>query len=90
MPSAVGVVVFSLASLACGLAPNLALLVVARFVQGTAAAVMMPSSMALIGQAYTDARERARAVARLGDGRRAGVLVRPDSRWRADRGQLAA
>lgn len=58
-----GVVVFTLASLACGLAPSLALLVAARFVQGTAAAVMMPSSMALIGQAYTDARERARAVA---------------------------
>ena len=57
-----GVVVFSLASLACGLAANLALLVVARFAQGTAAAVMMPSSMALIGQAYSDARERARAV----------------------------
>jgi len=60
---AAGVIVFSLASLACGLAPNLALLVIARFVQGTAAAVMMPSSMALIGQAYTDARARARAVA---------------------------
>ncbi|MET8360820.1 MFS transporter [Micromonospora sp. NPDC005171] len=57
-----GVLIFSLASLACGLAPSLALLVVARFVQGTAAAVMMPSSMALIGQAYSDARERARAV----------------------------
>src|SRR6476646_4622100 len=60
---AAGVIVFSLASLACGLAPNLALLVIARFVQGTAAAVMMPSSMALIGQAYTDARARALAVA---------------------------
>jgi MFS family permease len=33
------------------------------FVQGTAAAVMMPSSMALIGQAYTDPVKRARAVA---------------------------
>lgn len=60
---AAGVVIFSLASLACGLAPGLTLLVVARFVQGAAAAVMMPSSMALIGQAYPDARERARAVA---------------------------
>lgn len=58
-----GVIVFSLASLACGLAPNLALLVGARFVQGSAAAVMMPASMALIGQAYSDARKRARAVA---------------------------
>jgi MFS family permease len=45
-----GVIVFTLASLACGFAPDLALLVLARFVQGTAAAIMMPSSMALIGQ----------------------------------------
>ncbi|SHH31678.1 drug resistance transporter, EmrB/QacA subfamily [Jatrophihabitans endophyticus] len=58
-----GVVVFTLASLACGLAPGIGALVAARFVQGTAAAVMMPSSMALLGQAYADPRERARAVA---------------------------
>ena len=53
----------SLASVACGLAPSMALLVAARFVQGAAAAVMMPSSMALIGQAYPDPAARARAVA---------------------------
>jgi len=47
----VGVAVFVLASAACGLAPGLGALVTARFVQGAAAAVMMPSSMALIGQA---------------------------------------
>ena len=35
----------------------------ARFVQGAAAAVIMPSSMALIGQAYPDLVRRARAVA---------------------------
>ena len=60
---AFGVIAFSLASLACGLAPSLGLLVTARFGQGLAAAVMMPSSMALIGQAYSSAGERARAVA---------------------------
>ena len=58
-----GVAVFVLASLACGLAPGLGALVAARFVQGAAAAVMMPSSMALIGQAYPDPVQRARAVA---------------------------
>jgi EmrB/QacA subfamily drug resistance transporter len=58
-----GVAVFVLASLACGLAPSLGALVAARFVQGAAAAVMMPSSMALIGQAYKDPVKRARAVA---------------------------
>lgn len=58
-----GVAAFVVASLACGLAPNIAVLVTARFVQGSAAAAMMPSSMALIGQAYTDGKERGRAVA---------------------------
>jgi DHA2 family methylenomycin A resistance protein-like MFS transporter len=59
----VGVLVFVLTSVTCGLAPSLVALVAARFVQGAAAAVMMPSSMALIGQAYPDPIKRARAVA---------------------------
>jgi DHA2 family methylenomycin A resistance protein-like MFS transporter len=58
-----GVIAFVVASIACGLAPTLALLVTARFVQGAAAAVMMPSSMSLIGQAYPDPMQRGRAVA---------------------------
>jgi MFS transporter, DHA2 family, methylenomycin A resistance protein len=58
-----GVGVFVAASVACGLAPSLAVLVVFRLVQGAAAAVVMPSSMALIGQAYPDPVTRARAVA---------------------------
>jgi DHA2 family methylenomycin A resistance protein-like MFS transporter len=58
-----GLAVFVVASVACGLTPSMSALVVARFVQGAAAAVMMPSSMALIGQAYSDPVQRARAVA---------------------------
>jgi EmrB/QacA subfamily drug resistance transporter len=58
-----GVVTFVVASAACGLAPSLAALNAARFVQGAAAAGMMPASMALIGQAYPDPVKRARAVA---------------------------
>src|SRR3954454_9565682 len=58
-----GLGLFAVASAACGLAPSLAILVVARFVQGSAAAVMMPASMALIGQAYPEHRQRGRAVA---------------------------
>jgi MFS family permease len=60
---AAGLSVFVVASAACGLAPSLAALVVARFAQGAAAAVLMPSSMALIGQAYADPTQRSRAVA---------------------------
>jgi MFS transporter, DHA2 family, methylenomycin A resistance protein len=58
-----GLMIFALASAACGLAPGLGALVAARFVQGAAAAVMMPSSMALIGHAYPDPVRRGRAVA---------------------------
>ena len=58
-----GLAVFVLASAACGLAPAIGALVAARFAQGAGAAVMMPSSMALIGQAYPDPVRRARAVA---------------------------
>jgi len=58
-----GLVVFISASAVCGLAPTVGVLIAARFAQGTAAAVMIPSSMALIGQAYPDPHRRARAVA---------------------------
>jgi EmrB/QacA subfamily drug resistance transporter len=56
-------VLFVAASVACGLAPSMGALVVARFLQGAAAAVMMPSSLALISQANPDPIKRARAVA---------------------------
>ncbi len=58
-----GMALFVAASVACGLAPSLGVLVGARLVQGCAAAVMMPSSMALISHAYPDPLRRARAVA---------------------------
>jgi DHA2 family methylenomycin A resistance protein-like MFS transporter len=60
---AAGLSLFVVTSAACGLAPTLAALVIARFMQGAAAAVLMPSSMALIRQAYQDATQRGRAVA---------------------------
>lgn len=55
--------VFTAASLACGLAPTMGTLIAARVLQGAAAAVMMPTSLALIRQAYGDPARRARAVA---------------------------
>src|SRR6266404_2785107 len=48
-----GVSLFGLASLACAAAPNLPLLLIARFVQGACAAVLMPSSLAILGQSFT-------------------------------------
>ncbi|CAH2894484.1 MAG: Uncharacterized MFS-type transporter [uncultured Paraburkholderia sp.] len=58
-----GLVVFVVASAACGFAPALGALIVARLAQGVGAAVMMPSSMSLIRQGYTDPIQRGHAVA---------------------------
>lgn len=58
-----GLATFVAASAACGLAPTLGVLVVARLVQGAGAAVMLPASLALIREAYSDAVQRARAIA---------------------------
>jgi len=57
-----GIAGFLVASVACALAPTLGALIAARAVQGAAAAVMLPASMALIREAFPDARERAHAL----------------------------
>ncbi|NQW92392.1 MFS transporter [Curtobacterium sp. VKM Ac-2861] len=57
-----GIAGFLVASVACALAPSLGALIAARAVQGAAAAVMLPASMALIRQAFPEARERAHAL----------------------------
>lgn len=58
-----GLGLFTAASAVCGVAPNLGFLVGARLVQGVAAAVMVPTSLALIRQSFSDADRRARAIA---------------------------
>jgi DHA2 family methylenomycin A resistance protein-like MFS transporter len=57
-----GTALFLLASIVCALAPSLGALICARFVQGAAAAAMLPASMALIREAFPDSRRRARAL----------------------------
>ncbi|MGW1181167.1 MFS transporter [Streptomyces drozdowiczii] len=57
----VGVVWFAAASLACGLAPNAAVLIAARALQGVGGALLTPGSLALI-QASFHPDDRARAV----------------------------
>ncbi|MDB5392719.1 MAG: Drug resistance transporter, EmrB/QacA subfamily [Rhodospirillales bacterium] len=58
-----GFVLFAMASLACGVAPNAAALVVARAVQGIGASALVPPSLALLAHACGDnAKVRARAI----------------------------
>ncbi len=56
-----GIGVFTLASLTCGLAPGIGVLIAARFVQGAGAAAMMPQIMTTIQLRFIAA-ERARAL----------------------------
>src|ERR1700679_1354573 len=57
-----GFALFTAASLACALAPTVAVLIAARLVQGVGAAMLVPSSLALLNHAYPDGKERGRAV----------------------------
>ena len=48
-----GVLLFGIASLACALSPTLAWLLLARFAQGASAAILMPNSLAILGQSFS-------------------------------------
>jgi EmrB/QacA subfamily drug resistance transporter len=61
-----GLVLFTGASLACGLAQDITMLNVARAVQGLGAAVMFAVSLALLAHAFPGARERGAALAAYG------------------------
>lgn len=58
-----GLAVFTLASLACGLAGSPEFLIAARFVQGAGAALVSAVSLGMITGLYAEARERGRAIA---------------------------
>jgi len=57
-----GFALFTAASLACTLAPNAAILIAARAVQGLGAAILVPNSLALLNHAYPDEKDRGRAI----------------------------
>jgi DHA2 family methylenomycin A resistance protein-like MFS transporter len=57
-----GFVLFTLASVACGLAPDLAVLVGARAIQGVGAGILVPGSLSLLSHTYEEPRARAKAI----------------------------
>ncbi|HXL30518.1 MAG TPA: MFS transporter [Bradyrhizobium sp.] len=57
-----GFAIFTAASVGCALAPNAAILIAARGVQGLGAAILVPNSLALLSHAYPDEKQRGRAV----------------------------
>ena len=74
-----GLVVFSLASLAGGLAQSEAWLIIARAIQGLGAAIVSPAALSIITTTFAEGAERNRALgiwgAVAGAGGAAGVLL---------------
>ncbi len=75
----IGLVVFSLASLAGGLAQSEAWLIIARAIQGLGAAIVSPAALSIITTTFAEGAERNRALgiwgAVAGAGGAAGVLL---------------
>ncbi|MFD5630480.1 MULTISPECIES: MFS transporter [unclassified Streptomyces] len=61
-----GLVLFTLGSLLCSLAPNLESLVAFRMVQAVGGSMLNPVAMSIITNTFTDPRERARAIGAWG------------------------
>jgi EmrB/QacA subfamily drug resistance transporter len=72
-----GLAIFTLASLACGLAQDIVMLNSARAVQGVGAAIMFAVSLALLAHAFPTAKERAGALAAYGAAIGASFAVGP-------------
>jgi DHA2 family methylenomycin A resistance protein-like MFS transporter len=73
----IGLAVFALGSAACAGATSLATLIVARVIQGTGAATLMPWSLALIAHAFPDPLERRRALGVWGGASGVGLAAGP-------------
>jgi EmrB/QacA subfamily drug resistance transporter len=73
-----GMALFSAASLACGLAGSIGVLIAARTVQGLGAAIISPATLSIITTAFEEGSERNKALgiwgAMGGSGAAAGVL----------------
>src|SRR6185437_9502077 len=56
-----GIAIFAVMSIWCGLSPNISQLILARAIQGAGAALLIPSSLAIIGATF-DESERGKAI----------------------------
>jgi EmrB/QacA subfamily drug resistance transporter len=72
-----GIVLFTVTSLACALAPHIAVLDAARAVQGIGAAMMFASSLAILVDAFPDPAARVKAFAAYGATMGASFAVGP-------------
>jgi EmrB/QacA subfamily drug resistance transporter len=74
----VGLILFTAASLACGLATSAAVLIAARTVQGLGAAIISPAALSIVSTTFTEGAERNKALGIWGalgaSGAAAGVL----------------
>jgi EmrB/QacA subfamily drug resistance transporter len=58
---AIGILLFTVASILCGLAPNVNVLIFMRAIQGIGGALMIPGSLAIISASF-DSKQRGRAI----------------------------
>jgi DHA2 family methylenomycin A resistance protein-like MFS transporter len=72
-----GFAVFVVASLGCGLAPNIGLLIFFRAVQGLGAAMLVPCSLSLLNHAYISDQERTKALGVWAAGASAALAAGP-------------
>jgi MFS transporter, DHA2 family, methylenomycin A resistance protein len=73
----VGLAIFALGSAACACASSLTALIVARVIQGTGAAALMPCSLALIAHTFPDPGDRRRALGLWGGASGIGLAAGP-------------
>ena len=57
-----GLVIFTASSLLCALSPSVEVLIAGRALQGLGAAIMLPSTLSILTNTFTDPKERAQAI----------------------------
>ncbi|QTD56658.1 MFS transporter [Parasphingorhabdus cellanae] len=79
-----GLIIFTLGTIACALAPNLGSLLAMRALQGLGAALLAPNSLAIISTSFTEA-ERGKAIGTwAGMGAFAGAIAPVLGGWAVD------